>query len=167
MRVKSLLLRPNERYHRRSSYTSICRSLSLSLAHVSCLSVCGGCTSCGEGCAQMLHGANGLGVAGEIRKGPCARNTLPVRARYTPRLYVSMTGKALHRLTTRRHRNANFPWRGVREPGPKRKVFVGFAFWRLRHQRTPRDRESGFSQSSNGTITGRTASLKFMRDIFF
>lgn len=83
----------------------------------------------------MLHGANGLGVAGEIRKGACARNTLPVRARYTPRLYVSMTGKALHRLTTRRHRNANFPWRGVREPGPKRKVFVGFAFWRLRHQR--------------------------------
>lgn len=46
----------------------------------------------------MLHGANGLGVAGEIRKGPCARNTLPVRARYTPlSVYISMTGKALHR----------------------------------------------------------------------
>lgn len=79
-------------------YAKVSPSISLSLAHVSCLSVCGGCTSCSEGCAQMLHGANGLGVAGEIRKGPCARNTLPVRARYTPMsVYISMTGKALHR----------------------------------------------------------------------
>lgn len=32
MRLKSLLLRPNERYHRRSSYTSICQSLSFYLS---------------------------------------------------------------------------------------------------------------------------------------
>lgn len=79
-------------------------------------------------------------------------------------VYVSMTGKALHRPNAARHRNANFPWRGVREPGPQTKVFVKrFAFWRLRHQRH-RDRESAFLERS---ITGRTASLKFIRDIFF
>lgn len=72
--------------------------------------------------------------------------------RWLERLYIART---------RRHRNANFPWRGAREPGPKRKNIRNFAFWRLRHQRR-RGRESGFQHYS-----GRTASLKFIRDILF
>lgn len=92
----------------------------------------------------MLHGANGLGVAGEIRKGPCARNTLPVRARYTPMsVYISMTGKG---FTSPLHRRAGTGMltshgEALASQAPNEKNIRKISpFRRLRHQRRRRTR---------------------------
>lgn len=122
-----------ERYHR--AVVEVYRRPK-SLAHVSCQSVCGGCTSglvaCGEGCTRMFHGASGLGVArGRNKKGTGVFATLlaGVCSLHSPVSIDVYMERPDTRATVgtgepeRQHRNADFPWRGVRESSsPNEKI---------------------------------------------
>lgn len=162
VRLKSLLLHLNERYHRRSSYTSICQSLSLSRPPFLFKRVWRSYKLRWRVRANVARGKRARRGWRNKKGTVCPQHFASTCSLHSSSVYVSMTGKALHRPNALARRNANFPWRGVREP--KQEVHIkNFAFWQLRHQRC-RDRVSGLSQSR---IIGWTASLKFICDILF
>lgn len=119
VRLKSLLLRPNERYHRRSSYTSICRSLSLSRPRFLSKRVWRLYKLRWRVRANVARGKRARRGWRNKKGTVCPQHFASTCSLHSSSVYVSMTGKALHRPNTLAHRNVNFPWRGVREPGPK------------------------------------------------